>query len=771
MKLLLHRNIFFCVLLLLAASCNVTKHLPAGERLYTGASVKVHVEDGNKGAGALSTELEELVRPRPNKRLLGVRYKLIFNNILGVPKGKGLRKIIRDKLGEDPVLASSVNLEKNRQVLENRLQNKGYFHATVKGDTVINDRKRMASLKFEAYTGPQYRIRSITFPKDTVAQIDKQIARSQKRSLIKVGDPYDLETIKAERNRIDLNLKNHGYYYFNADYLLMRTDSTVGKHEVDMILTLKRSAPNNDCQPYIINNIWVYPTYTIETDSMLGAAPSEKYLDYNIIDPEHKFKPKTFSRMLVFHPGEVYSREQHNRSLNRLVNLGCFKFVKARFEEVDTAGYFLDPYYFLTPLPRKSWRAEVTGLTRSNNATGGEVSLNWRNRNFFHGAELFTVGVFGGAETQVSGDVNSNILRFGTELNLFFPRIIAPFRLNTNGDFVSKTNIKLRYEFYNRSDQYTLNNYQASYGFIWKENIRKEHQLNIVNVSYVNPINITKEFQRALDTDITLRRSIEPQFIVGPSYNFNFNTLARANKLRNNWFFNGNVDIAGNLLGLATGTTFNKEKEGNGKFLGTQFAQYARFEADARHYLRLNEKNTTMLASRLYAGIGIPYGNSQNLPFIKAFFAGGANDIRAFRARSLGPGTYYVRDSVNLNGIIPDQPGDIKLEVNTELRAKLISVISGAAFIDAGNIWTLKKDPDRAGTMFTNQFLNQFAVGAGLGIRVDISFLVIRLDLAMPIRKPYLPGGPDWVFDQIDFGSSSWRRENLVVNLAIGYPF
>ncbi len=764
------RPIFFIALILLAASCNVTKHLPQGERLYDGAKINITSDVGKTKVGELKTELKALVRPKPNTQLLGIKYKLILYYIAGTPRGKGVRKYIRDKFGEPPVLASEVNFEKNRSVLENRLQNKGFFHAVVTGETVVDSGKRTASLKFDAVTGPQYMIRSVTFPTDTAKSVNREIVHTQRHTTLKVGNPYDLEVIKGERNRIDLHLKNRGYYYFNPDYMLVRVDSTVGNHQVDMIMKLKDNTPYNDRQPYIINNIWVYPTYTIEKDSLLGAAPSEKYGDYNIIDPDHQFRPKTFTRMLVFHPGQVYSREQHSLSLNRLVNLGTFKFVKARFEEVDTAGYFLDPYYFLTPLPKKSWRAEVTGLTRSNNATGAEVSLNWRNRNFLKGAELFTTSVFGGTETQVSGTQNSAILRFGAEVNLLIPRIIAPFRLNTNSEFVSKTKISARYEFYNRNDQYTLNSYRGSYGFIWKENIRKEHELDILNANYVKPINITKTYQMALDTDVTLRRAIEPQFILGPSYNFNFNTLARANMNRHNWYFNGNVDLPGNVLGLITGTEFNKEKQGEGKVLNTLFSQYIRFEAEGRHYLKLNHKNTTMLASRLLAGVGIPYGNSEQLPFIKAFFIGGTNSIRAFRARSLGPGTYYVRN-YKTEGLIPDQPGDIKIEANTELRGKLISILNGALFVDAGNIWTTREDPERPGSKFSNQFLNQFAVGAGAGLRVDITFLVVRVDLAMPIRKPYLTTGPAWVFDQVDFGNSTWRRENLILNLAIGYPF
>jgi len=450
--------------------------------------------------------------------------------------------------------------------------------------------------------------------------------------------------------------------------------------------------------------------------------------------------------------------------------MGNFKFVKAKFEEVDTPGNYLDPYYFMTPLPQKSYKLEVTGLTKSNNATGTEVSVNWTNRNTFRGAEQLTVGVFGGLESQVYGGQSISISRVGGEANLYFPRVIAPFRLNTSSDFVPRTRINLRYEFYARTQQYTLNSYFGSYGFVWKTDIRKEHQLNVLNLNYVSPQSIAPVFQLALDTDITLRRSIEPQFILGPSYNFNFNSNARPNDRIHNFYFNANVEAPGNILGLVTGTTFDKEKQGTGRFLNTIFAQYIRTEVDVRHYLRIGDKNhkANMIASRFLAGVGIPYGNSDAMPFIKAFFIGGVNDLRAFRARSLGPGSYYVRNE-RTTGVIPDQPGDIKLLASTELRAKLISIVHGAAFVDAGNIWTIREDPARPGSKFGPDFMNQIAVGAGLGLRFDISFLVVRVDLATPIVKPFEE--TNLTGTGFDFGNRAWRKENLVLNLALGYPF
>ncbi len=693
-----------------------------------------------------------------------MRYKLWFYYAGGGDSSKGfIKKFIRS-LGEPPVYASQVNLEKNRSIMENYLQNRGYFQATVSGDTTT--KKKLTTFNFTAKPGAQYTIRNVYWPADS-SNLSKQINEVKRRSSLKPGRAYDLDTIKNERIRIDGRLKNKGYYYFNPDYLIVRVDSTVGNNQVDMYVAVKPNLASADLVPYRINNIWVYPTYTIQDDSLLGRAPVEHYADYNVIDPEHKFKLKTFSRMLVFNKGDVYSRRDHNRSLNRLVSMGTFKFVKAKFEEVDTSGNYLDPYYFLTPLPQHSYKLEVTGLTKSNNATGTEVAVSWQNRNTFRGAENLILSVFGGLETQVYGGQAISITRFGGEANLYFPRVLAPFRLNTTSNFVPKTRINLRYEFYSRTQQYTLNSYTGSYGFVWKTSILNEHQFNVVNLNYVKPQSIFPNFQRALDTDVTLRRSIEPQFILGPSYNYNYNTNNRPNNRLHNFYFNANLEAPGNILGVFSGTEFNKEKQGSGTFLNTLFSQYVRAELDGRHYLRLGDREhrANILASRLLAGIGFPYGNSDALPFIKAFFIGGVNDLRAFRARTLGPGSYYVRN-FKTDGIIPDQPGDIKLLASSEVRAKLVSILNGAVFVDAGNIWTIKDDPERPGAKFGSDFINQIAAGAGVGLRIDLSFLVVRLDLATPIRKPF-----ETKSQNFDFGNADYRKENLILNLALGYPF
>jgi outer membrane protein assembly factor BamA len=365
------------------------------------------------------------------------------------------------------------------------------------------------------------------------------------------------------------------------------------------------------------------------------------------------------------------------------------------------------------------------------------------------------VRVYAGLQRQYLGPGQyTNVSKDGIDVNLFLPRVISPFYIRTHGAFVAKTRINLGYEFYERTDQYTLNSFKTSFGYIWKRNVQTEKQLNLININYVNPTNITADFQKQLDTNITLARSIERQFIIGPSFNYNYNTQLKPGRRKNDFYFNGNIDLSCNLLGLLTGANI---EQGNVKeIFQIPFSQYVRGEIDFRHFLNIS--STTVLASRFTGGIGYAYGNSATMPFIKEFFAGGANDIRAFRSRALGPGSY---NAIAQNGFIPDQPGDIKMVANTEIRFRLFSIFRWAFFVDAGNVWTIRADTARPGAMFTSQFPSEIAIGVGTGLRLDLNILILRLDLGIPVREPFLPAGSRWVFD----------ARNQVWNFAIGYPF
>ncbi|KFF18805.1 translocation and assembly module lipoprotein TamL [Flavobacterium hydatis] len=756
---------FILLSLFFALGCSNTKYLPKGELLYTGASVKI--EDTiltKKEKKEIQSELEGLLRPLPNKQFLGLRPKLWIYNVAGEPKKKkGTRYWLRNKVGEAPVLYSKVDLDYNSALLRNFTENKGFFKVRVSADSTAKDKR--ATVQYTVLPKRQYKIKSVTFPEDSSA-IAKEIAKTSRRSLLKVGKPYDLDVIKSERERIDSRLKEKGYYYFNPDYILAQVDSTKGDYEVNIKLKIKEQTPVKAKIAYKINDIVVYPNFSILKDSVAYKKEDVlKYKDFTIIDSTNTFRPRVFDRALYFKKGDFYNRSDHNLSLNRFVNLGTFNFVKNEFKESDSIKNTLDAYYYLTLLPKKFIRVEVLGKTNSASYTGSEINVNWNNRNLLRGAELFTISVFGGADFQISGqNKGNNIYKLGGEASLTWPRLITPFNFQGSSEFVPKTKATLGYEFQNRINLYALNSFKGSFGYLWKENVRKEHQLDIIEVNYVSPNHVTPYYLEQVAKDESLSKVLEKQLIFGPTYSYTYTNTMRKRK-KNTFYFNGELDLAGNITGLVTKA--NIKKNDTIKIFDVPFSQYVKLRADFRHYLKLGKES--QLASRIIVGAGLPYGNSSSLPSVKQFVVGGTNSIRAFRARSIGPGSFKSPDTTTT--FLPDQSGDLKLEFSTEYRTKLFSIVRGAVFLDAGNVWLVNNDPDKPGAKISKNFMQELAIGAGAGLRFDLSFLILRTDIAFPLRIPYLPEGQRWVIDDINFGSGSWRKDNLILNIAIGYPF
>lgn len=752
-------------------SCSNTRFLKEGQMLYTGGEVKIENDTiSKKEKKELQAALEENLTPKPNSTILGLRPKLYFYNIAKEPKkDKGFNYWLKYKVGEKPVLLGDVDREFNKDIIENYSENKGYFNAKATYDTVSKNKK--AQVIYTLRPGARYLISNVKFQKDS-SLVNTEIQNLSNKTLLKNGNPFDLEVIKSERERIDNGLKEKGFYYFSPDNILVQADSTISKtHKVELNVKLKENTPELATEQFGIDKVIVFPNYNIQDvrkgkysvpmnpDSLSKYA----YGDMYVIDPQHKFKPKIFDRALYFKKGDLYNRTNHNLTLNRLISLGVFKFVKNDFVVSDSLNHKFDAYYLLTPRQIQSLRLEALGRTNSANYAGSELNLNWTHRNFFRGAEQFKASIYGAFDVQMGGGDNSqNLFRAGTNVQLSIPRIVAPFRFNSSSAFVPRTNITLGYEFQNRTQFYTLNNFNASFGYVWKENARKEHDLKVIDITLVSPANVTDLFREQATTPAS-QRVVDQQLIFGPTYSYTYtNTmLPKTNTI----FYKGTLDLAGNITGLVTGANVKNDKEK--KIFGIPFSQYAKIENDFRFYHKFTEKSS--LATRFIGGIAYPYGNSEFVPFSKQFFSGGSNSIRAFRARTLGPGSFDPR-TLDENALL-DQSGDIKLELNAEYRANLYKFLNVAAFVDAGNVWLINYDKDRPGGQFSKNFLNEIAVGAGVGLRLDFSILVLRLDLAMPLRVPYYEKGDRWTFDRINFGDPSWRKDNLILNIAIGYPF
>lgn len=769
----------FSILCFLFSACSNTKFLKEDQFLYTGANLSIVGDSLTKNEKSLlQSNLEPNIFPKPNQSFLGLRPRLYIYNITKEPKKpKGLRNWLKYKIGEKPVLLSDVDINFNNEIITNYTQNRGYFNANSDYEVIKDDKK--AKINYILKPNHQYHISKVNFPNIPNSEINEAIAATKRRSLLKAGNPYDLETIKNERERIDTRLKEKGYYYFHPDNIIVQADSTVSNnHQVELFIKLKDNTPELAKDKYTINNVVVFPDYNLQdVKKGLYQVPMNqdslqpyKQNSFYIVDPSNTFKPRVFRRILDFKEGDVYNRTDQNLTLNRLINLDVFKFVKNELILADTIKHQFDSYYLLTPKKFQSLQLEMLGRNNSVNYGGGELNLNWTHRNIFKGAEQLRVALYGAFDMQLGGprDAN-NIFRAGINTQLSIPRIVAPFKVKTTGPFIPKTNIIINYEFQDRTKLYTLHNFNSSFGYKWKRNTKKEHELKLLDVTLVSPKRITQEYYNQIYDSIgqvinpTLKRVVEKQLIFGPSYTYTYTNTMLPKK--NTIYYRGLADFSGNIVGLLSGASYKKDKVK--EIFGIPYSQYAKTEHDFRYYRKLSQRST--LATRFVGGIAYPYGNSKYVPFSKQFFIGGSNSIRAFRARTLGPGSYNP-DSQNSKFFF-DQSGDIKLEASLEYRYKLMKYVNLAAFTDAGNIWLINEDPTRPGGKFTKDFVSEIAVGIGAGIRFDFDVVTLRFDLATPVRVPYLEKGHRWTFDKIDFSDKEWRKDNLLLNIAIGYPF
>lgn len=754
-------NILFCFFILLLSACSNTKNIAQNDSLYLGSSVKITDKQASKKERKfLRKELSGAIRPLPNKKVLGMRLKLRLYNFAGVPKKpKGFKNWLRNKVGEPPVLTSSFSLPTNEKLLHNVLQNRGYFFNTVVGK--VETKKKKSTAQFDIVTGPQYKIKQTFFLEDSVAQIAKDINATAGQTLLKPGAPFNLELIKGERLRIEKILKEQGYYYFKPDYLFIEADTNVGEHLVDMKLRLKQdSIPDVAYRVYRINDVFVYANYQLNrTSADTSRADAVEYKGYYIIDKRKKYRPFLFANMLMFHKGEKYNRTDQNTSISRFISLNTFKFVKNRFQPVGDT--LLDVYYYLSPFPKKSLRFEIGANTQNDSRAGSQIGVSWRNRNSMRAAEEFMVKLNGGFESQFSGIAQQpSIYTWGAQVGLSFPYFVVPFfNVPSNSSAVPRTILKANYNYESQQGLLRINSYKLSFGYNWKETVRKDHQLYPININYVK----TDSFSD-VRSNATYANLLFNGLIIGPTYEYTFNSQIGSSS-PDNYYFNGLADFSGVIIGAAQKADY---KDNPREILGQNYAQYAKFQTDFRYYHRF--PNNNIWANRLLIGAGIPYGNSAQLPNIKQFFSGGNSSLRGFRSRLVGPGTFnekYLRGTTNYIQAL----GDIKLEVNTELRVDIYKFFKMGFFAEAGNIWLYNDNPSFPGGKFSSSFLKELAGDVGLGLRFDFKILLLRFDMAIPVRVPWLPEGNRWVFNKIDFYSPEWRSDNLIFNLAIGYPF
>ncbi|RZK37513.1 MAG: hypothetical protein EOO57_05435, partial [Hymenobacter sp.] len=744
------------------------KYIPEGEKLYTGSKVTLESPTKLRNQAALQTELTDLIRPQPNSSILGQRPKLYFWH-LGIGKSKGLKHLLADKFGEPPVLLSQAQPANTRSLMVNRLQNRGYFHGGA--TSAVQEKGNTAQVNYTVRPGQQYTIQEIHFPeRDTL--IDAAIRGTQGNTLLKVGDPYDLDVFTNERTRIDQALKNQGYYYFNQTYLLFQVDSTLNG-KVNVFYKVKPEAPAKATRPYWLKTVSLNTNYTLTDTARREPVRYQKFLYY---PDESLFRARAITRAVFLYPDSLFRQFRRDQTLSRLMSLNTFRYVEIKFKPSaagDSAGRArLDADVLMTQLKKKSLRAELQLVSKSNGFTGPGLTAQYRNRSAFRGAEQLLVNAVASYEAQTKAPDNVESTRgtsgllsteFGLNAQLILPRILAPHLpfLNprlVNSNFQPRTNFGLGLRYVTRTGYFSTTTYNASYGYSWKTKITNEQEIKLIDASY-NSVSTDTAFDRVLIARPFLKQAYTSQFILASSYRYTYNQQVLEQR-RQQIFFQGMAEVSGNaanaLSSLVVGA---KNADQHYSIAGQRFAQYAKLDLELREYYRISEdpKSGNRIVGRLQIGVGLPYGNSTGgtLPYLRQYGIGGPNSVRAFAARQLGPGSYKPATTDIINNYY-DQVGDLRLEGNLEYRQDLFPYVKGALFVDAGNVWLVNNDPQRPGGQFSaSTFLNQLAVGAGAGLRIDVQFFVIRFDYAIPVRANY--GTPD--------------SKNGRLNLAIGYPF
>ncbi len=744
-------------------SCSGLKGLTDDQKLYTGGSVQFADEKITGKPKELRKELDKLLTPKPNKKFLGMRTSLWIYNHTGEPKHKkGIRYWWKYKVGRPPVLFDENIVRNNLLLLNNNLYYRGYFGA---GTTYkLIEKGKTTFVNYFITTGRPFIIDSVAFPGDET-RVEAEITKTRTETLLKPGSPYNLKTLKKERKRIQMQLKDEGYYYFDDDFLIYRIDSTLGNHKIRLYLHIKPRIPEKSLKPYRIRKVRIIDDF----NQYIPYYDSANINGYEYLSNTHYIRPKIVIDMLSVKPGMLYSRSEHITTISRLERMSTFRFVTINYRPVAESDSLLDATILLAPARKLSLNSEVSAIAKTNNFFGPGLKVTFKSRNFFKGAEMFTTNLHGRFETQIAGnDKGNTAYEFGGDLNLIIPRVI-PFRMvRYKGRFMPYTKATLGYSVFQRLKLYQFNTSYASWSYKWKKTIPSNHEIKLIDVSFTNLTEATAEFQEWLKNNPSLRKSFEEQFIISTTYSYTYNHLE--DEYRRKYFFRFTVDPSGNLATalLSMGKKEKPSPDNPYKIFGNPVSQFFRGTTEGRYYIKTGKKS--VVATRLLIGLGIPYGNSSTIPYVRQFYVGGTNSLRGFPARSIGPGIYVPPDS--LAGLNIVQTGDVKIEANVEYRFPITKHLKGALFVDVGNVWTVYEDTARVGSQFDfNTFYKELAVSSGFGLRIDLNMVILRFDVGFPLRKPWLPEGDRWVGGDFNPFNKEWRKKNLILNFSVGYPF
>ena len=755
-------------------SCSTTKHLPEGEILYTGIDrIEVQNEDKTEAGMAALVEVEAALAYAPNNAILGsssLRWPVpvglwIYDKFVKYQNKKGFGRWVFDHLGESPVLLSSVNGETRAKVATGLLRDYGYFKGKVSYKEVPQKNPQMAKVSYVVDMATPYYLDSIAYLKFPHVA-DSLIRATRMESALKSGDNFSVIKLEDERQRLNNLFRNHGYYYYRPELTAYRADTLQKPGYVSLQVVPQTGIPAEAKRQYYIGNTSVYltgynnepPTDTLRLRTMT--------LYYSGKKPE--VRPSALMRNFFFRKGDLYSQDRQSFTQEAVSRMGIFKFSEFRYSLRDASKSCdtLDVSMYATLDKPYDAELELNVTNKNSGQTGPGAVFKITRNNFRRMGANLSLEVRGSYEWQSSSTVDGNSTKLnsyeaGASLSLDFPRLILPWHDSDllRSRFRQKTSFKLYANQLNRARFFNMLSFGGNVSYEFQRSRTWKHSISPFQLTFNTLMSTTERFDSITATNPSLALSLGDQFIPSMNYTVTYDN-ARMNRRHQLWW-ESSVTSAGNVTSLIYAALGKELSAKNKELMGTPFAQFLKVTSEIRTLMKISGRH--YVAARLMGGVLWSYGNQTIAPYSEQFYIGGANSLRAFTVRSLGPGTYTPGKNVKYGYL--DQTGDIKLEANVEYRFPIFGELYGATFLDAGNVWLMRKDESRPGGELTlKDFAKSIALNTGAGIRYDLEFLVIRLDLGIALHVPYETG-------KRGYYNIPKFKDGLGLHFAIGYPF
>ncbi|MCM1311478.1 MAG: BamA/TamA family outer membrane protein [Bacteroides sp.] len=772
MKRLIYILSVFMAAILAFTACSTTSNLPEDEILYTGIKdITINGKQNTDAEKTTLTEVEAAIAYAPNNSLMGsssVRTPFpiglwIYNGLVN-KQNSGISRWVFNTFGSTPKTISAVNPTTRTQIATYLLQNYGYFQGNVDYTLINQKNPKKQKISYEIHLGAAYMFDSIRY---SFPEIEDSIIRATESArYIKQDEQFNVANLQMEKTRLAKAFRNNGFYYYRPDYISYFADSMQIPHRVKLLVVPDNAMPERAKRQWKIGNI---STYIRNSNSMRNQYTDSLNLNGLKIaysGTQIPVKPRVMFCTFRFWKNQLFNQEKLDNTITNLNNMQVFSQVQFSYTPRDTTDTcdILDVRLDATMDKLIDAEIDFNITQKSNSQIGPNLGLTFSKRNAFRHGETLSFKLKGSYEWQTNKSVTGESSKIdsyetGIEASLTYPWTAFPGLATKIFRYPTSSAFKLSVDHLNRAGYYRLLSFGAEAAYKFQTSASVSHTFIPITLTYNKLMETTAKFDSITTSNQALYISLKNQFIPAMQYMLTYDSSAKSKQRRTTWL-ELTVKESGNLISgimSASGQKFNKEDK---KLFGSPYSQFVKLTLDLRNKFKLTEKS--LIATRFYTGAIFTYGNSSVAPYSELFYVGGANSIRAFSVRSIGPGSYYDYSG---RGTYLDQAGDFKLEANIEYRFNITGNLYGATFIDAGNVWLLKNDNSHPnGKLGDEGFFKSLALGTGLGLRYDLEFLVLRLDLGIGIHAPYNTG-------KSGYYNIPKFKDSLGLHFAVGYPF